>query len=326
MEQCLHSVFASHTNFEYEVLVVDNNSADGSVDYLQSRFTDERVRFFRNTENTGFAKANNQAIRQAKGEYVLLLNPDTIIGENILSRICRFLDENPMAGAVGVKTINGQGKFLPESKRGFPTPWASFCKVSGLSLLFPQSAFFGGYNLNHLDENQQHEVPVLVGSFMIIRQSALRVSGLFDESFFMYGEDIDLSYRIAKSGYTNYYLPEKVLHFKGESSSNNHKEYNRAFHDAMRIFFRKYYPGKALLSFFVSLAINIRAFLMAFKNTSDTKNIGVKILNTQDMSYEEMIDYMDRSKPKNLQYRIYNPQTGTTIGDKFAEKTVDHAS
>lgn len=319
LEQCLHSVFASHIDFEYEVLIVDNHSTEGSVDYLRSRFSDPRIRFFENTENLGFAKANNQAIKQAGGEYVLLLNPDTIVGENVLSRVCLFLDRDSRVGAVGVKTINGQGKFLPESKRGFPTPWASFCKISGLSLLFPHSSFFGGYNLNYLDENRQHKVPVLVGSFMMIRRSALEDAGLFDESFFMYGEDIDLSYRIEKSGYDNYYLPEKVLHFKGESSSKNRKEYNKAFHDAMRIFFKKYYPDKPLLSFFVSLGINMRALLMPFKKSANHANARTEVLSTGDSGYEEIIEYMDKSYPKDTRFRIYNPRTGTVIGDKYVE-------
>ena len=322
LEQCLHSVLSSDINFEYEVLIVDNNSSDGSVDYLKSRFFQSNVNFIENEQNLGFAKANNCAIKQAKGEYILLLNPDTIVGEQVISEACKVLDGITNAGAVGVKMINGQGFFLPESKRGFPTPWAAFCKISGLASLFPKVPFLGGYNLNYLDENKMHEVDVLVGAFMMIRRSALDKSGLFDESFFMYGEDIDLSYRIVKAGYVNYYLPEKIIHFKEESSAIDKKAYNKTFHDAMRIFFKKYYPHNFLLSLFVSFGIRMRSFIVSLKKTEQRKNTHIEVLNTGKLRYKDIIAYMDKHKDKKLEFRIYNLDTKTTIGDNFAEYTI----
>ena len=213
-----------------EVFVVDNNSTDGSVEYLRPKFPE--VVFIENKDNPGFAKANNQAIRQCTGEYVLLLNPDTVVGED------------PEIGAIGVKMLNGHGVFLPESKRAFPSPWVSFCKIFGLSKLFPNSPAFARYSLPYLDKEQTHKVEVLAGAFMLLRHEALDKVGLLDESFFMYGEDIDLSYRIVLGGYKNLYVPERILHYKGESTKHGDLRYIRAFYGAMLIFYKKYYPGK----------------------------------------------------------------------------------
>jgi len=240
LEQCLLSVRAATVGMEAEVFVVDNNSTDGSVEYLTPRFPE--VTFIANKDNPGFAKANNQAIRLAKGEYILVLNPDTVVGEESLRTLCFFMDEHPAAGGVGVKMINGNGAFLPESKRSFPTPWISFCKLFGLSKLFPNSHTFARYNLPYLSADKQYKVEVLAGAFMLLRHEALNKVGLLDEAFFMYGEDIDLSYRIIQGGYQNYYVPERMLHYKGESTKHNDIKYIRAFYDAMLIFYKKYYP------------------------------------------------------------------------------------
>ena len=193
LEQCLCSVRAAIAGMEAEVLVVDNHSADGSVEYLRPRFPE--VTFIENKDNPGFAKANNQAIRISSGEYVLLLNPDTVIGEESVRSLCFFMDEHPEAGGIGVKMLDGHGVFLAESKRSFPSPWVSFCKIFGLSKLFPSSRLFARYSLPYLNKEKQHKVEVLAGAFMFLRRKALDKVGLLDESFFMYGEDIDLSYR-----------------------------------------------------------------------------------------------------------------------------------
>jgi len=321
LEQCLNSVLASKINFDYETIIVDNNSTDNSLEYLKPRFTQSNIYFIANKDNPGFSKANNQAIQQAKGEYILLLNPDTVLEENVLSDVCNFLDNHSDAGAAGVKTIDGTGKFLAESKRGFPTPWASFCKLSGLESLFPKSKIFGKYSLKYLDENRLHKVPILVGSFMMIRKSVLDKIGLLDETFFMYGEDIDLSFRIIQAGYNNYYLPKKIIHYKGESTDKSDPKYTQAFYDAMRIFFRKYYPNYSkFYSSFISAGISLKAFFASLnkKRTQPfiNKDGQVIILSTKENTYKEIIDKIDNNTNKNIQFRIYNPDTGIEIGPR----------
>lgn len=324
LEQCLLSVFESKTDFDFEVFVVDNNSSDGSVEYLKPRFP--QIKFIENTENPGFAIANNQAIEECKGEYVLLLNPDTVLGENVLANVCHFMDKQENAGAVGVKTINGTGKFLPESKRGFPTPWASFCKIFGLAKLFPKSEFFGKYHLKYLDENGTHPVDVLVGSFMMIRKTALDKAGNLDEAFFMYGEDIDLSYRIVQAGYKNYYLPEKVIHYKGESTSKDDMKYVKVFYEAMYIFFKKHYPNYgSIYSLFITAGIGLRASMAALRrmlgiSSKPKKQEEYILLDHSDLSYEDIINIMDADSEHNKQYYIYSPKSGMIVGSSYAKQ------
>lgn len=260
LEQCLYSVRAALQGMDAEVFVVDNNSTDGSLEYLKPTFPE--VTFIENNDNPGFAKANNQAIRLARGKYVLLLNPDTVIGEDSIRSICYFMDERTHAGAVGLKMLDGHGAFLPESKRSFPSPWVSFCKIFGLSRLFPNSPRFASYSLPYLGADTRHKVDVLAGAFMMLRKEALDKVGLLDESFFMYGEDIDLSYRMILGDYKNYYLPERILHYKGESTRKSDIRYIKSFYGAMLIFYRKYYPKSGLLvSLLIRLAVLIRASL-----------------------------------------------------------------
>lgn len=262
LEQCLCSVQAATTGMDVEVFVVDNNSTDSSPEYLKPLFPE--VIFIENDDNPGFAKANNQAIRRCKGEYILLLNPDTVIGEDILRSLTFFMNEHSKAGAVGVKMLDGHGRFLPESKRSFPSPWVSFCKLFGLSYLFPKSKLFAKYSLSYLPADRQHKVDVLSGAFMLVRHEALDKAGLLDESFFMYGEDIDLSYRIKLGGYSNYYIPERILHYKGESTLHNDNRYVRAFYGAMLIFYRKYYPRSGwLMRGLIRAGLGIRSEITA---------------------------------------------------------------
>ncbi len=261
------SVRKASAGIEAEIWVVDNNSVDDSVRMVQEKFPE--VRLIANRTNTGFAVANNQAIQQSTGKYVLLLNPDTLVEEDTFSKCLEFMDAHPEAGALGVKLIDGSGKFLPESKRGFPTPWVSFCKTVGLSTLFPRSRRFNGYYLGYLDENATHPVDVLVGCFMWMRSSALEQAGLLDEAFFMYGEDIDLSYRIAQAGYVNYYFPEtQIIHYKGESTKKGSLNYVRTFYQAMIIFVRKHFHGRQARLFIAMLqgAIWLRAGLTLLQN------------------------------------------------------------
>jgi O-antigen biosynthesis protein len=260
LEQCLHSVEKASKNIDTEVFVVDNNSVDGSKGMLIRKFPE--VKLILNSRNLGFSKANNQAIKRATGEYILLLNPDTVIEEDTFDKVVAFMDEHPEAGGLGVKMIDGKGKFLPESKRGLPTPWVAFNKVFGLSAIFPKSKVFGKYHLTFLDKDKIQQIDVLAGAFMLMRKEALDKVGLLDEEFFMYGEDIDLSYRITKGGYTNYYFPETtIIHYKGESTKKGSLNYVRMFYNAMIIFARKHFSKQyaGLFSFFIHLAIYFRA-------------------------------------------------------------------
>ncbi|MFN0177107.1 MAG: glycosyltransferase family 2 protein [Saprospiraceae bacterium] len=267
LEQALGSVRRALQGIDGEVWVVDNNSADDSVRMVRKRFPE--VKLIVNTSNPGFAVANNQAIRQSTGEYVLLLNPDTLVEEDTFRKCLTFMDAHPEAGALGCKLLDGSGKFLPESKRGFPSPWVAFCKTFGLSSLFPRSSIFNRYHLGHLPENEINEVDVLAGCFMFLRKTALDKCGLLDEAFFMYGEDIDLSYRIQQAGFKNYYFPEtKIIHYKGESTKKGTLNYVRTFYQAMIIFARKHFSGRRAGLFVLMLqgAIWFRAGLTLFRN------------------------------------------------------------
>lgn len=242
LQQLLLSLFQSKVEFDFEIIIVDNCSQDGSVPFLQKQFPS--VKYLTNNENLGFAKASNQGIRSATGDYILLLNPDTLVREDTLREVVAFMEAHSEAGAVGVKMVDGAGRYLPESKRGFPSPGVAFNKLIGLSNLFPKSKLFNGYYLGHLDPEQTHEIDVLTGAFMLIRKNVLDEVGLLDEDYFMYGEDIDLSYRIRQAGYKIYYTPvSSIVHFKGESTDKNTLEYVRRFYSAMKIFARKHYSG-----------------------------------------------------------------------------------
>lgn len=259
LEQCLESVRRASRGLQVEVFVVDNLSTDGSVEYLRGRFPE--VTFIANQENVGFARANNQAIRLSKGRYVLLLNPDTIVGEETLARCVEFMEEHPEAGGVGVYMLNADGTFAPESRRGLPTPFVAFCKMTGLGKLFPKSRLFGRYYMGYLDVNEVNAIEVMSGAYTMLRREALDKVGLLDEDFFMYGEDIDLSYRVLKGGYKNYFVPVRMLHYKGESTVKSSYRYAYVFYQAMRLFFRKHYGH---YSFLISLPINAVTWASTF--------------------------------------------------------------
>jgi GT2 family glycosyltransferase len=268
LEQALRSVLKALHGIDAEVWVVDNNSSDGSVAMVEDKFP--TVKLQANKENLGFAKANNQAMRLCSGEYVLLLNPDTIVEEDTFLKCIAFMDAHPEAGALGVRMIDGTGRFLPESKRSLPTPMVSFFKIFGFSALFPKSTLFGRYHLGFLAEDQTHEVEVLSGAYMFMRKSALDKVGLLDEDFFMYGEDIDLSYRIIKGGYKNYYFADtRIVHYKGESTKKGSLNYVRVFYKAMIIFAKKHFSSQqaGLYTALIYLAIVFRAFLSIFFST-----------------------------------------------------------
>ncbi len=269
LEQCLFSVSKAVTGLKAGIIVIDNNSSDNSIEYLEPKFP--RVRFIGNQENTGFAKACNQGLKLSGGKYVLFLNPDTLVPEDCFQKCIAFLDSHPDAGALGIKMLDGSGKFLKESKRSFPAPLTSLFKLFGLSRVFPHSKIFSKYHLGNLDKDKDHEVDVLAGAFMMIKREVLEITGSFDEIFFMYGEDVDLSYRIQKTinpstgkNYKNYYFSgSSIIHFKGESTKRASMNYVRMFYNAMSIFVRKHYGGSraGFFNFLIHLAIWIRAVM-----------------------------------------------------------------
>ncbi|HNS46026.1 MAG TPA: glycosyltransferase [Bacteroidales bacterium] len=301
LEQCLLSVRKAISDIEAEVFVVDNNSVDSSVQMVREKFPE--VILIENDENKGFARANNQAISRSQGNYVLLLNPDTVVEDDTFSKIIAFMDEHREAGGLGVKMVDGKGKFLPESKRGLPTPSVAFYKIFGLSRLFPKSRRFGQYHLSYLDKEQVHQVDILSGACMLLRREVLDRIGLLDETFFMYGEDIDLSYRITKAGYRNYYYPKaRIIHYKGESTKKSSVNYVRVFYHAMVIFAKKHFSPQnaSLFSFLINLAVYFRAFLAVLSRflkaiflpvvDAGLIYLGIYVIKTY---WEENIIYLD---------------------------------
>ena len=277
LEQCLCSVIKAIENIDAEIFVVDNNSTDGSKSFFKEGFV--TVKFIWNSENVGFSRANNIALKQATGKYLLFLNPDTLLPEDCLERSISFLESHSEAGALGLKMLDGSGKFLKESKRAFPSPLTSFYKLSGLTKMFPHSKLFSKYYLGNLDENQNQEVDVLAGAFMMVPKKIIDEVGSFDDKFFMYGEDIDLSYRIQEAGYKNLYFADScIIHFKGESTKRGGLNYVRLFYKAMSIFARKHYGNRAFLfNLLIQVGIFFRAILSAVKRF--LKWIGMPVID-----------------------------------------------
>lgn len=258
IDQCLQSVYKALQDIDAEIIVVDNQSVDDTVPYLKTNYP--QVRVIESGGNVGFACANNMGIRQSESEYVLLLNPDTVVAENTLHEVVQFMDAHETVGAAGVQMLNADGTRAMESRRGRPTPMVSFYKMCGLADLFPRSRTFARYYMSWLSWNEPAEIEVISGAFFFIRRKALDEIGLLDEDFFMYGEDIDLSCRLLNAGWHNCYLPCKIIHYKGGSTDKTTVRYVRVFYKAMIIYFRKHY---AHLNFFarkgIELAIVCRA-------------------------------------------------------------------
>lgn len=285
LEQCLLSVKKASARLDVEVFVIDNASQDGSRSYLEEKFP--WVLFEWNTDNRGFAKACNQALKKARGQHILFLNPDTIVPEDCFLNCIHFLESDPAIGAIGIRMLDGKGKFLPESKRSFPSPLTSLYKLSGLSALFPKSKTYSRYHLGYLDSGKNHEIDVIAGAFMMIKKEALAATGGFDESFFMYGEDVDLSYRIKQVPvpgtdicYKNYYFSQSsILHFKGESTKKGSLNYVRMFYLAMSRFVKKHYSSSraGLYTGFINIAIWLRALLSILKRF--IQKIGLPLLD-----------------------------------------------
>ncbi len=273
LEQCLFSVLKASSEIDAEIVVIDNHSSDGSRSYLENKFPD--VHFKWNASNDGFAKANNAALSSLQGDLILFLNPDTIVPEDCFQKCIHFFLTHPQCGALGVRMLDGSGKFLPESKRGFPSPAASFYKLTGLISLFPQSPVFARYYAGHLHEMETNEVEVLAGAFMMVSKKALEEVKGFDERFFMYAEDIDLSYRILQAGFKVYYYPgTSILHFKGESTQKSSPLYARHFFGAMELFVQKHYKEQKAYYFLMRMAIKAnKGFYLLKRALSSRKQI-----------------------------------------------------
>lgn len=272
LEVCLHSVQRAIGNIPAEIIVVDNNSSDDSCRMVRSKFPD--VILIENTDNKGFSKANNQGVEIAKGEYILFLNPDTVMPEDFLRKTVAYMDTHPEAGALGPRLIDGKGTFAPDSKKSFPTLSVAIFKTTGINKIFSRSPYFNKYYAVHVKEWQTAEVEVLSGCCMLVRTKAMNeAGGAFDEDYFMYCEDVDLSYRIYKSKYTNIYYPEATLiHYKGESTRKATLSYVRIFNEALSTFVKKHYDSSKAKMFvlFINIGIILRAILSAVKNVLKT--------------------------------------------------------
>ncbi len=298
LENALNSVFRAIHNLDAEVFVVDNASADLSADMVRRKFPD--VRLIVNDDNKGFAAGNNVALRQCRGKYILVLNPDTLIQENTLSVMKEFMDSHPEAGAASCKVLNSDGTLQLTCKRSFPTPWVAFTKIAGLSALFPKSRWFGKYNLTYLPENEVHEVEAVAGSFMFLRREVLETAGLLDESYFMYGEDLDWCYRIWKAGWKIFYVPTtQIIHYKGESTTRSGFDDIRLFYEAMEVFVEKHIKKRysVWMILLLKFAIGVRAFTakvtrsiaMAWMPLLDAVSIQSAVLLSIYIKYDEFI-------------------------------------
>jgi GT2 family glycosyltransferase len=251
LEQCILSAQEAITAIEAEIIVVDNNSSDESVLMMQEKFPE--VTLIQNKENFGFPKGNNIGFRQAKGNYICILNPDTVVAEDTFTKVLAFAERQPNLGIIGCKLIDGTGNFLPESKRGIPTPWVAFTKVFGLYKIFPKIKLFNQYYAQHLSENETGKVDILVGAFMFLESKLYQDLNGFDEDCFMYADDIDLSYRALQKGKNNFYFHDTtVLHYKGESTIKDEK-YMKRFQEAMNFFYAKHFKKSWFFSFFIQV-------------------------------------------------------------------------
>ncbi|MBO4370891.1 MAG: glycosyltransferase family 2 protein [Paludibacteraceae bacterium] len=291
--QCLDALYKSLTGIESEVIVVDNHSQDDSRQWVTSYFP--QVTWIDAPENLGFARANNIAIRQAQGQYVLLLNPDTIVSENCIRNVLAFAGQAENFGALGVRMIDNYGRFLPESKRNLPTLWSSFCKMFGIWRLMKRNPYYN----EHLGEHDCGETPVLSGAFMLLNKQDLGDTVLLDKDFFMYGEDIDLSYRITKAGFKNYYFPETIVHYKGESAKKNSMTSVRTFYESMSIYYKKHYTNKF---WYVMVVICVQVLMFFsyiytfFRSHSIFVAREVVEYNAADHTYGELIRLIDSNK------------------------------
>lgn len=275
LEQCVLSVQNALATIDGEIIVIDNYSSDDSCAMMKQRFPN--VKLIQNNENLGFPKGNNIGVVQAQGEFICILNPDTVVAEDTFTKVLAFAQKQSNLGILGCKLIDGAGKFLPESKRGIPTPWVAFTKITALYKLVPNSRTFGKYYAQHLNENQTGKVDILVGAFMFLKRDLYLEVGGFDEDCFMYSDDVDLSYRILQKGKSNYYYHEtSVIHYKGESTIKD-ETYMKRFQEAMNFFYKKHFSpdgsGSALFSIFMKAGIVFFSLVKMFQGKSSIKTV-----------------------------------------------------
>ncbi len=260
LQNLVHSIHKAAQKINVEIIIVDNASSDGSVEFITEKFPD--VKLIANENNLGFGKANNQGLKIAKGKYFLLINPDSIVSEDTFTKMISFIETHPSVGLAGCKILNPDGTLQLACRRSFPGPWTSFCKVTGLSTLFPNSKLFARYNLTYKDENQSYEVDAISGSFMMMKREVYEKVGGFDEDFFMYGEDLDLCYRVQQSGFKVFYVHEtQIIHYKGESTKRSSLDETKFFYEAMHLFVKKHLSSSLLVQFILRTAIGVRKIL-----------------------------------------------------------------
>jgi len=257
LEQCLLSIRKSIKNLSVETFVVDNNSTDGSIEYLKPLFSE--VKFIQTGKNLGFGRANNIAIKKSNGKYILILNPDTILSEDTLEKMYSYMNSHPEVGIAGCKVLNGDGSFQLASRRSFPTPWVSFSKLFGLQKLFPKSKFFARYNLTFLSEDETYYIDAVIGAFMFCESKLIKKLNGFDEAYFMYGEDLDLCRQVQLAGkQIAYYHETTIIHFKGESTRRSSVNELKYFYESMDIFAKKYFSNSKIFLFLLRVAIKFR--------------------------------------------------------------------
>ena len=347
LEQCVLSVQKALEGIDSEIIVIDNNSSDDSCAMMKQLFP--AIKLIENKENLGFPKGNNIGVAHAKADFICILNPDTVVAEDTFSKILQSENWQPNTGIIGCRLIDGTGNFLPESKRGLPTPWIAFTKIFGLYKLFPKLELFNQYYAQHLSENSSGKVDILVGAFMMMKRDLYKEIGGFDENCFMYSYDIDLSYSVIKKGKQNYYFAEtSVIHYKGESTVRDEK-YMKRFQEAMNFFYKKHFKKSILFDFFMKtgafvfsvikknqthkieriideyiffskeeLHLNsskketIYSDFSMFKNRLNS-NIEI-VFNTKSFSYKEIIDFMKFNKSKNITFKNYISSSNFIIG------------
>lgn len=320
LELCVLSVESALENIDSEIIVVDNNSQDNSCEMIKTRFPN--VKLIQNSQNTGFPKGNNIGVDEAKGEYICILNPDTVVAEDTFEKVLEFAKKQQNLGIVGVKLIDGTGNFLPESKRGIPKPWVAFTKISGLHKLFPKSALFNKYYAQHLSENQTGEVEILVGAFMVLKKELYQEVGGFDENCFMYSDDIDLSYMVLQKGKTNFYFHETTaIHYKGESTIKD-GTYMKRFQEAMTFFYRKHFQVSILFSVFMKVGIVFFSLVKRIQGRAKAKSVPEKYLLVSASETlveiitqlaQKKVDFLDWKTEKEVNLSSISTRNGVRI-------------
>jgi GT2 family glycosyltransferase len=304
LEQCVLSVQKALENIDGEIIVIDNNSTDDSCAMMRERFP--KIKLIANTENFGFPKGNNIGVKQAQGDYLCILNPDTVVAEDTFEKVLAFAISKPDLGIVGCKLIDGTGKFLSESKRGIPTPFVAITKIFGLYKLFPKSKLFGKYYAQHLTENETGKVDILVGAFMVLKRNLYLEIGGFDENCFMYSDDIDLSYMVLKTGKSNYYFHETtVIHYKGESTIKDGL-YMKRFREAMQFFYKKHFQVSMVFDVFMKLGAFFFSVIKKSQAVNSSNNVEEYVLFSNDENLRIKVEnllgkkvHRAESTPKN---------------------------